>query len=89
MLSFYTFQKFSDLIYLRNSFRLCVLREYNFSAHGIIHEPNFDELKKRFPIFDGLSAKEIGEKALYMYLNTEVTIEEIEECLDTPSTMFL
>lgn len=61
------------------------LREYNFSAHGIIHEPNFDELKKRFPIFDGLSAKEIGEKALYMYLNTEVTIEEIEECLDTPS----
>jgi len=25
LLSFYTFQKFSDLIYLRNSFRLCVL----------------------------------------------------------------
>lgn len=61
------------------------LREYNFSAYEIIHEPNFDELKKRFPIFDGLSAKEIGEKALYMYLNNEVTIEEIEECLDTPN----
>lgn len=61
------------------------LREYNFSAHGIIHEPNFEELKKRFPIFDGLTAKEIGEKALYMYLNNEVTIEEIEECLDTPN----
>ncbi len=61
------------------------LREYAFSAHGIIHEPNFDELKKRFPIFDGLTAKEIGEKALYMYLNDEVAIEEIEECLDTPN----
>lgn len=61
------------------------LREYAFSAHGIIHEPNFDELKKRFSIFDGLTAKEIGEKALYMYLNNEVAMEEIEECLDTPN----
>lgn len=59
------------------------LREYKFSAHGFVHKPNFDELKKRFPIFNGLSAKEIGEKALYMYLNNEVDIEEIEECLDT------
>lgn len=61
------------------------LREYAFSAHRIIHEPNFEELKKRFPIFDGLTTKEMGEKALYMYLNNEVTIEEIEECLDTPN----
>lgn len=61
------------------------LREYAFSAHGIIHEPNFEELKKRFPIFDGLSAKEIGERVLYKYLNNEVTIEEIEDCLDTPN----
>lgn len=61
------------------------LREYDFSAHGIIHDPNFKELKKKFPMFDGLTTKEIGEKALYMYLNDEIAIEEIEECLDTPS----
>lgn len=59
------------------------LREYAFSSHGIIHKPNFEELKKRHPIFDGLSEKEIGEKALYLYLNNEISIEEIEECLDT------
>lgn len=61
------------------------LREYDFSTHRINHKPNFGELKKRFPIFDGLSAKEIGEKALYMYLNSKITIEEIEDCLDTPN----
>lgn len=61
------------------------LREYDFLAHEIIHEPNFEELIKRFPIFSGLTAKEIGEKALYMYLNNDITIEEIEECLDTPN----
>ena len=61
------------------------LREYDFLAHGIIHKPNFEELIKRFPIFSGLTAKEIGEKTLYMYLNNDITIEEIEECLDTPN----
>lgn len=61
------------------------LREYDFLVYGIIHVPNFEELIKRFPIFGGLTAKEIGEKALYMYLNNEITIEEIEECLDTPN----
>ena len=61
------------------------LREYNFSAHGIIHEPNFEELYKQFPEFNGLETREIGEKVLYMYLNNEVAIEEIEKCLDTPN----
>lgn len=61
------------------------LSEYKFSSHGIIHDPNFDELIDKFPIFKDLPANEIGEKALYMYLNGEITIKEIEECLDTPT----
>lgn len=62
------------------------LQEYAFSAHTSFHKPNIEELKRKFPVFKDLTNKEIGEKALYMYLKNEITMREIEECLDTPSS---
>lgn len=61
------------------------LREYDFSSHEIIHEPNFKALKERFPTFNNLKSEEIATKALNMYIKGEITTKEIEECLDTPS----
>lgn len=59
--------------------------EYTFSVDTLKRAPNFKELKKRFPVFEGLTEVEIGEKALNMFISGELSVEEIKECLDRPS----
>lgn len=61
------------------------LKEYDFSARGLIHSPNIGELQRVFPQFQDMNPEDIGKKALMMYINQEITMEEIERCLDTPS----
>lgn len=60
------------------------LKEYNFIRYSS-HEPNINELVKKYPDLSGLTINEIGKELLLRYLQNKVTIEEIEEYLNKPS----
>lgn len=60
------------------------LSEYEFHWYGCIHNPNIDELTKKFPELKGYDLKVIGKIILNKFLKRKVTIKEIEECLNKP-----
>lgn len=63
------------------------LPQYDFkpiTGESIVHKPNLSELKKRFKCFEDLKLHEVGCKALQMFLDGEIALEEIEDALDAP-----
>lgn len=60
------------------------LEEYEFSMTSS-HKPNFEALVDHFADLKDMPEEEMGKTLLHRYLAGKVTLEEIEECLNTPS----
>lgn len=61
------------------------LREYNFPECSYFHKPNYTALREKYPELSGMKLEDMGKTMLLKYLRNEVTLEEIEECLNKPS----
>lgn len=61
------------------------LKEYAFERYTCEYKPNFDELVKHYPEFKEMSHMEIGKRVLLKYLHNEITLWEIENCLNEPT----
>lgn len=61
------------------------LDKYNFETTS--RNPNIEALREAFPedLKETVSYKEVGKIMLFKYLRNEVTLEKIEECLNTPT----
>lgn len=60
------------------------LNKYDFRMSSS-HDPNYKVLRSEFPELGDVKPDEIGRIMLHKYLRNEVTLEKIEECLNTPS----
>jgi len=60
------------------------LDEYNFNTFNL-HKPNFKALKERFTELEELDEYEIGKVLLKKYLSDEISLEDMESCLNKPS----
>lgn len=65
------------------------IKEYAFSVGLLKRAPNFKELKKHFPNFEGLTQTEIANKVLNMYISGKMSTKDdviaMKTCLERPS----